>query len=112
MSDLFSSNVLNSVRQCLHVKQCDCCRYIHDGSEVLLDTLTISVSDGNNRVAKAIDIDIVPVDDESPRVRSGLRPHLIVSEGSEVVISSKMLAATDEDTGDDSLVFLIVKQPK
>ena len=76
------------------------------------DTFTLSVSDVDNRVSKVFDIEVVPVDDVIPRVRDNLKPHLIVSEGSEAVISPSVLAATDDDTDDASLVFLIVKQPK
>ena len=45
-------------------------------------------------------------------MQGNLRSNLIVSEGDEVVITSNVLAATDEDTDDGSLVFLVVKQPK
>ena len=65
-----------------------------------------------NRVSKVFDIEIVPIDDEAPRVQRNLRPNMIVSEGDEAVISTNVLAATDDDTDDGSLVFLIVKQPK
>ena len=65
-----------------------------------------------NRVSKVFDIEIVPIDDEAPRVQGNLRPNMIVSEGDEAVISTNVLAATDDDTDDGSLVFLIVKQPK
>ena len=65
-----------------------------------------------NRVSKVFDIEIVPIDDEAPRVQGNLRPNMIVSEGDEAIISTNVLAATDDDTDDGSLVFLIVKQPK
>ena len=61
---------------------------------------------------KVFDIEIVPIDDESPKVPDNLRANLIVSEGSIAAISPAVLAATDEDTDDGKLVFLIVKQPK
>ncbi|KAH3695332.1 FRAS1-related extracellular matrix protein 1-like [Dreissena polymorpha] len=87
-------------------------RYIHDGSEVTSDFFTLSVSDGDNRVSKVCDIEVVPVDDVAPRVKDDLRTHLIVSEGSQTVITSNVLAATDDKTDDLGLMFLIVKQPK
>ena len=89
-----------------------CCRYIHDGSEVPLDTFVVTVTDGENRASKVLNIEIVPIDDEAPKVQGNLKSNLIVSEGDEVVITSNVLAATDEDTDDGSLVFLVVKQPK
>jgi len=88
------------------------CRYIHDGSEVTSDLFTLSISDGDNRESKVFNIEIVPIDDTAPKVRDNLRPHLIVSEGSVAVINSNVLAATDEDTDESTLVFLVVKQPK
>ncbi|WAR22721.1 FREM1-like protein [Mya arenaria] len=87
-------------------------RYIHDGSEVTSDTFTLSVSDVDNRVSKVFNIEVVPVDDVIPRVRDNLKPHLIVSEGSEAVILPTVLAATDGHTEEAALVFLLVKQPK
>lgn len=87
-------------------------RYIHDGSEVTSDVFTLSVFDGANRISKVFDVTIVPVDDVAPKVKENLKPYLIVSEGSVAIISSSVLSATDEDTEEENLVFLIVKQPK
>lgn len=87
-------------------------RYIHDGSDVVLDTFTLTLSDGINRATKVIPIEIVPIDDEIPQLGKNLRPRLIVSEGSETLITSSVLSATDVDTDDKNLVFLIIKQPK
>ncbi|KAK3579867.1 hypothetical protein CHS0354_025772 [Potamilus streckersoni] len=87
-------------------------RYINDGSEVILDTFTLMLTDGVSRVSKVISVDIVPVNDEIPRIGSNVIPNLIVSEGSETTFTSKVLAATDDDTDDDTLMFLIIKQPK
>lgn len=89
-----------------------CCRYLHDSSEVVLDTFVLSLTDGVHKVSKLITIDIVPVDDEAPRIHDNLSPYLIVSEGGEAIITTSILAAKDEDTDDDSLIFLVVKQPK
>lgn len=88
------------------------CRYVHDGAEVLLDSFTLTVSDGINRATKVVDVDIVPMDDKAPSLKSNLRPRLIVSEGSDAIVTSSVLAATDDDTDDSHLIFLIVKQPK
>ena len=77
-----------------------------------MDTFTVTVFDGVNRVSKVFTIEIIPIDDEAPRVQGNLRSNMIVSEGDEAVITSNVLAATDEDTDDGTLVFLIVKQPK
>ncbi|XP_060082236.1 FRAS1-related extracellular matrix protein 1-like [Ylistrum balloti] len=87
-------------------------RYIHDGAEGTQDTFTLTLTDSVNRVTKVFSVEIVPLDDQAPQLRDNLRPRLIVSEGSEVVISPQVLSATDDDTNDQELVFLIVKQPK
>ncbi|XP_067678275.1 FRAS1-related extracellular matrix protein 1-like [Haliotis asinina] len=87
-------------------------RYVHDGSEYILDTFTLSVSDGLNSATKVISIDIVPIDDETPQMTNNLRPFLIVSEGGDAIVTQRTLSATDADTDESSLVFLIVRQPK
>ena len=86
-------------------------RYVHDGADVVLDTFTVTVSDGVNRATKVLSVDIVPIDDKAPHLKKNLRPRLIVSEGGSAIITSSVLAATDDDTDDRQLVFLIVKQP-
>ncbi|XP_052685461.1 FRAS1-related extracellular matrix protein 1-like isoform X2 [Crassostrea angulata] len=87
-------------------------RYVHDGAEVLVDSFTLTVSDGINRATKVVEVDIVPLDDTAPLLKNNLRPRLIVSEGGDAIVTSSVLAATDEDTDDGGLIFLIVKQPK
>lgn len=63
-------------------------------------------------MTKVITIDIVPVDDQAPQLYDNLHAHLIVSEGGEAVITKSILAARDEDTDDELLTFLVVKQPR
>ncbi|ESO92424.1 hypothetical protein LOTGIDRAFT_233175 [Lottia gigantea] len=88
-------------------------RYVHDGSDIeLVDTFTLKLTDGVNQATKVISVDIVPIDDKTPRLQKNLRPYLIVSEGSEALLTPHILAATDDDTDDESLVFLIVRQPR
>ena len=67
-------------------------RYIHDGSDVVLDTFTLALSDGLNQETKVISVDIVPIDDQSPQMSQGLRPLLIVSEGDEAVITPRSVS--------------------
>lgn len=86
-------------------------RYIQDGSEVTMDSFSLTLTDGIHRVTKDINIDIVPIDDQAPRLRDGLKPHLIVSEGNDAVVTPSVLSAKDDDTDDELLTFLIVKQP-
>ncbi|CAL1546388.1 unnamed protein product [Lymnaea stagnalis] len=65
-----------------------------------------------NQATKVLSIQIVPIDDKTPTLSKNLRPQLIVSEGEEAAITTRIVAATDGDTNDDSLIFLIVKQPR
>lgn len=75
------------------VRMCDFTfRYIHDGSDVILDTFTLALTDGLNQETKVISVDIVPIDDQSPQLSQGLRPLLIVSEGDEAVITSRWVS--------------------
>ncbi|GAB1607075.1 FRAS1-related extracellular matrix protein 1-like, partial, partial [Argonauta hians] len=87
-------------------------RYIQDGSEVTMDIFSLTLTDGIHQVTKDINIDIVPIDDQAPRLRDGLKPHLIVSEGNDAVVTSSVLSAKDDDTDEELLTFLIVKQPR
>lgn len=87
-------------------------RYIQDGSDVVLDTFTLALTDGLNQETKVISVEIVPIDDRSPQMAQDIRPLLIVSEGDQAVITPRILSATDEDTDDESLIFLIIKQPR
>uniref|UniRef100_A0A0L8GW04 Cadherin domain-containing protein n=3 Tax=Octopus bimaculoides TaxID=37653 RepID=A0A0L8GW04_OCTBM len=87
-------------------------RYIQDGSEVIVDSFSLTLTDGIHQVTKDINIDIVPIDDQAPRLRDGLKPHLIVSEGNDAVVTSSVLSAKDDDTDEELLTFLIVKQPR
>ncbi|XP_059163073.1 FRAS1-related extracellular matrix protein 1-like [Physella acuta] len=87
-------------------------RYLHDGSDALLDTFTLALTDGMNQATKVITITIVPIDDKTPTLSKNLRPQLIVSEGEETSITTRIVAASDGNTNDESLVFLIVKQPR
>ncbi|KAK6989823.1 FRAS1-related extracellular matrix protein 1-like isoform X1 [Biomphalaria glabrata] len=87
-------------------------RYLHDGSDVVLDTFTLALTDGMNQATKVLSIQVVPVADKTPTLSKNLRPQLIVSEGEEATITTRIVAATDGDSNNDKLVFLIVKQPR
>lgn len=52
------------------------------------------------------------MNDEIPRLVAGLKPVLSCDEGQETVISSDYLSATDADSENSSLLFLIARQPK
>ncbi|XP_070564197.1 FRAS1-related extracellular matrix protein 1-like [Ptychodera flava] len=86
-------------------------RYNHDGSDVDRDHFVLSVSDGIQSTVKQIPIHVLPVDDQPPRLKTGLNPHIAVPEGGTLAFSPTVLAAVDQDTDDMMLRFIIVSPP-
>lgn len=54
---------------------------------------------------------MLPVNDEPPILQTGLIPVVHCQEGEEVVLSSKYIYATDADSDDMRLMFMLVRQP-
>lgn len=54
---------------------------------------------------------MLPVNDELPVMQTGLVPVLHCLEGEEVVLSSEYIYATDVDSDDMELVFVLARQP-
>ncbi|XP_030630785.1 FRAS1-related extracellular matrix protein 2 [Chanos chanos] len=83
--------------------------YEHDGSETRNDTFTIRLTDGRHMVEKQVIILILPVDDETPRlaINSGLE----VKIGETATITNRLLKATDLDSEDKNLTFVIRQGP-
>ncbi|XP_055793031.1 FRAS1-related extracellular matrix protein 2-like [Salvelinus fontinalis] len=83
--------------------------YEHDGSETRHDNFTVKVTDGKHVVEKKVIVTVIPVDDETPR--------LAINNGLEVefsewkVITNKILKATDLDSEDRTLMFIIRQGP-
>ncbi|XP_072314872.1 FRAS1-related extracellular matrix protein 1a [Eucyclogobius newberryi] len=86
-------------------------RYIHDGSETLEDNIELIATDGTNPVAFALPVKVTPVNDEVPVLAAGLKPELSCAEGEQSVITAEYIYATDADSDNSSLVFLIARQP-
>ncbi|XP_053909979.1 FRAS1-related extracellular matrix protein 1 [Cuculus canorus] len=86
-------------------------RYQHDGSETLSDEVLFAATDGIHFVEFILQVKVVPVNDEPPIMRTGLAPVLYCLEGEEVVLSSKYIYATDTDSDDLKLMFLLAHQP-
>ena len=84
-------------------------RYVHDGSEKTEDKFFLMVSDGFNQVRRTVTIDVRLVNDHIPKPLSNLRTDIVVREGQEVVITSANLAATDNDTDDQLLTFILIR---
>ncbi|EPY74767.1 FRAS1 related extracellular matrix 1 [Camelus ferus] len=87
-------------------------RYQHDGSEVLQDDMLLEVTDGTNPAECVLYVEVFPVNDEPPVLKADLTPTMHCSEGEEVVITSEYIFATDVDSDDLKLTFMIVREPR
>ncbi|KAM3857595.1 FRAS1-related extracellular matrix protein 1a [Diretmus argenteus] len=86
-------------------------RYNHDGSETVQDNIDLTATDGINSVDFVLQVKVRPVNDEVPVLVAGLKPVLGCAEGQEVVITAEYIYATDADSDNGSLAYLIARQP-
>ncbi|XP_027893144.1 FRAS1-related extracellular matrix protein 1a isoform X3 [Xiphophorus couchianus] len=86
-------------------------RYNHDGSETTEDTIVLTATDGINLVSFVLPVKVTPINDELPVMVTGLKPVLRCPEGEEIIITSEYIFATDADSDNSSLGFLIARQP-
>uniref|UniRef100_A0AAR2KKY0 C-type lectin domain-containing protein n=1 Tax=Pygocentrus nattereri TaxID=42514 RepID=A0AAR2KKY0_PYGNA len=84
-------------------------RYIHDDSETLKDIIGLTITDGINSAQG--ELLILPVNDEPPQLGSGLRAGLSCEEGSRVQITTEYLFATDADSDDTRLTYMLARTP-
>lgn len=79
--------------------------YEHDDSETTEDSFDVILTDGKHSVQKTAMVMIIPVDDETPRmlVNDGLE----VEIGETREISNRVLKATDLDSDDSTLTYII-----
>ena len=55
---------------------------------------------------------VQPINDQIPQLAEGLVSHITILEGGQATITSDILAATDVDTNDALLHFIVVESPK
>ncbi|XP_015235836.1 PREDICTED: FRAS1-related extracellular matrix protein 2 [Cyprinodon variegatus] len=79
--------------------------YEHDDSETTEDRFDIILTDGKYSVQKTAVIMIIPVDDETPRM--AINDGLEVELGETKEINNKVLKATDLDSEDSTLTYII-----
>uniref|UniRef100_A0A3Q2ZQ24 Fras1 related extracellular matrix 3 n=1 Tax=Kryptolebias marmoratus TaxID=37003 RepID=A0A3Q2ZQ24_KRYMA len=79
--------------------------YEHDDSETKKDSFEIRLSDGKHKVEKTVLIMVIPVDDETPRM--AINDGLDVEIGETKVISNRVLKATDLDSEDKELTYIV-----
>ncbi|XP_059207433.1 FRAS1-related extracellular matrix protein 2-like [Centropristis striata] len=79
--------------------------YEHDDSETTEDSFDVTLTDGKYSVQKTAMVMIIPVDDETPRML--INDGLEVEIGETKEINNKVLKATDLDSDDSTLTFII-----
>ncbi|KAK2502423.1 hypothetical protein MC885_005117 [Smutsia gigantea] len=79
--------------------------YEHDNSESQEDSFVIKLTDGKHSVERTVLIMVIPVDDETPRM--AISNGLEIEIGETKMINNKILMATDLDSEDKSLVYII-----
>uniref|UniRef100_A0AAZ3NRL8 C-type lectin domain-containing protein n=1 Tax=Oncorhynchus tshawytscha TaxID=74940 RepID=A0AAZ3NRL8_ONCTS len=83
--------------------------YIHDDSETVEDTVGLTVTDGVN--SAHVFLPILPVNDEPPQLGPGLLGGLTCEEGGLVQVTAEYLFATDADSDDARLIYMLARTP-
>ncbi|KAE8294686.1 FRAS1-related extracellular matrix protein 1 [Larimichthys crocea] len=86
-------------------------RYIHDDSETTEDEVYLKVTDGLNSVQVVLLIQVLPMNDEPPQLGGGLRGELTCQEGGRVQVTVDYLSATDRDSDDSRLTYMLARSP-
>ncbi|XP_034024301.1 FRAS1-related extracellular matrix protein 2-like isoform X1 [Thalassophryne amazonica] len=79
--------------------------YEHDDSETTEDSFDVVLTDGKFSVEKKIIVMIIPVDDETPRM--AINDGLEIQIGEVKVLNNNVLKATDLDSEDSMLTYII-----
>ncbi|XP_043929269.1 FRAS1-related extracellular matrix protein 2 [Protopterus annectens] len=87
------------------IKESSSIIYEHDNSETKEDSFRIKLTDGKHAVEKTVLIMVIPVDDETPRMT--INDGLEIEIGDTKVVSNNILKATDLDSDDKSLTYII-----
>uniref|UniRef100_A0A8C1Q2N5 FRAS1-related extracellular matrix protein 1 n=1 Tax=Cyprinus carpio TaxID=7962 RepID=A0A8C1Q2N5_CYPCA len=86
-------------------------RYRHDSSETEHDDIKFIATDGTNTADFVLHVKVTLVNDEVPVLVPGLKPILDCAEGQEVLITIEYICATDPDSDDSTLMYMIARQP-
>ena len=82
--------------------------YQHKGTETTKDQFELSVFDGVHTTEGMVNITIIPMDDEQPRlvVNTGLR----IDRGQSKTITTRNLKAQDLDSEDSQLMYIVMME--
>nr|XP_046247058.1 FRAS1-related extracellular matrix protein 1b isoform X2 [Scatophagus argus] len=86
-------------------------RYIHDDSETTEDEVGLKVTDGLNSAVVVLLIQVLPMNDEPPQLGGGLQGELSCEEGGRVQVTVDYLSATDRDSDDSRLTYMLARSP-
>ncbi|XP_047442063.1 FRAS1-related extracellular matrix protein 1b [Mugil cephalus] len=86
-------------------------RYLHDDSETLEDQTSLRATDGLNSADLVLLIQVLPMNDEPPQLGPGLRGELSCEEGGRVQVTVDYLSATDRDSDDSGLTYMLARRP-
>uniref|UniRef100_A0A671VMF0 Fras1 related extracellular matrix 1b n=1 Tax=Sparus aurata TaxID=8175 RepID=A0A671VMF0_SPAAU len=86
-------------------------RFIHDDSETTEDDVDLKVTDGLNSADVVLLIQVLPMNDEPPQLGGGLRGELSCAEGGRVQVTVDYLSATDRDSDDSRLTYMLARSP-
>lgn len=105
LNQLPTGSVLVSNFTLEQIREASSIIYEHDDSETTEDSFDVTLTDGKYSVVKTAMVLIVSVDDETPRML--INDGLEVEIGETKAITSKSLKATDLDSEDSALAYIV-----
>uniref|UniRef100_A0A3B4BHL2 FRAS1-related extracellular matrix protein N-terminal domain-containing protein n=1 Tax=Periophthalmus magnuspinnatus TaxID=409849 RepID=A0A3B4BHL2_9GOBI len=87
------------------IKEASSILYEHDNSETIEDSFDVILTDGKFSIEKTVIVMVIPVDDETPRM--AINNGLEIEIGGVKVITNNALKATDLDSEDGTLIYVI-----
>ncbi|XP_078683006.1 FRAS1-related extracellular matrix protein 2-like [Branchiostoma floridae x Branchiostoma belcheri] len=87
------------------VKEGSNIKYEHDDTETKEDSFDLRLTDGVHDIEKTILVMVIPVDDETPRLMTNTGVDIEIGETK--IIDNNILKATDLDSEDKNLTFIV-----